>query len=226
MASGFFITGTDTEVGKTFVTALLLRELNRRGQTALGMKPIASGCVQGEAGLTNDDVEVLLAAGHHPVPRRVLNPYAFEPPVSPHIAAANAGTNISFEVLKTAYDELAGQADTVLVEGAGGWLAPISDVVDMADLAAFLDVPVVLVVGMRLGCLNHALLTARAIQASDCRFAGWVANRVTPEMLEFDANLATLERRIGAPLLGVVPYAPTGTLPMLGRANLHPLLAV
>ncbi|WP_137937067.1 dethiobiotin synthase [Chitinivorax sp. B] len=225
MANGFFITGTDTEVGKTFVTALLLRELNRNGRAALGMKPVASGCHIGADGLTNEDVEALLSAGHHQVPHRLLNPYAFEPPISPHIAALRAGVVVSFQELKTAYDTLTEQADTVLVEGAGGWLAPISDVVDMADLAAFLSLPVIMVVGMRLGCLNHAVLTARAIQASGCQLLGWVANRVVPDMLEFDANLVTLERRISAPLLGLVPHAPAGTIPILGRANLEPLLS-
>ncbi|MEW9897244.1 dethiobiotin synthase [Chitinivorax sp. PXF-14] len=223
--SAFFVTGTDTEVGKTFVTSLLLRELNQRGMSALGMKPIASGCYSGPEGLTNEDVEALLAAGHHAVPRALLNPYAFEPPISPHLAATRAGVEIDVERIRLNFGELARQADCVLVEGAGGWHAPISAQADMADLAYALGLPVILVVGMRLGCLNHAILSARAIEASGCSLVGWVANRIAPEMREFEANLATLEARLPAPLLGVVPHAVPGEPPRLLRASLTALLA-
>lgn len=205
--SGYFITGTDTEVGKTVATCALLRALARSGQRVVGMKPVASGCVRNAQGeLDNEDVLAHAAASNVQAARALTNPYAFEPPISPHLAAAEAGVRLDIDLLATRYQALAATADIVLVEGAGGWLAPLDEQHSMADLAGRLGLPVILVVGMRLGCLNHALLTARAIMASGLPLAGWVANCVDPAMRAREANLAYLDSHIPAPRLGVIPY--------------------
>jgi len=206
-ARGFFVTGTDTEVGKTYVSCWLLRQLNAQGVRSLGMKPVAAGGIDTPDGFANEDALALAAAGCGAVPREWLNPYLLRLPVSPHIAAAREQVLIDFNRIAEAYRQLAARADVVLVEGAGGWRAPLSDTLDIADLAQQLQLPVILVVGMRLGCLNHALLTARAIGDSGLPLAGWIANRIDPQMREYDANLQTLRQRIAAPLLAELPYA-------------------
>lgn len=202
----FFVTGTDTGVGKTVVSVLLLRALRAAGCTVLAMKPVAAGCDVTAEGLRNGDVEALRAAASFPVAREAMNPYAFVPPIAPHLAAAQVGTAIDLAVLRQRLAALRQRADVVLVEGAGGWYAPVSDAATMADVAQALALPVVLVVGLRLGCLNHALLSAEAITRSGLPFAGWVGNCIDPEMAMRDENLATLQARLHAPLLGVVPY--------------------
>ncbi|KZE33342.1 dethiobiotin synthase [Crenobacter luteus] len=207
MSQGYFITGTDTEIGKTHSAVKLIELWRRDGRRVAAMKPVASGCeVLPDGRWVNDDVERLVAATGQ-TDRDAMNPYRFLPPVSPHIAAHEAGVKISLELIAEHYQSLAEHADVVLVEGAGGWLAPLSDTLFMADLAARLDLPVILVVGMRLGCINHALLTARAIEASGLTLAGWVANRVVPEQAAYADNLSTLKRHIAAPLLLEIPYA-------------------
>lgn len=212
--SGFFVTGTDTEIGKTFATCTLLRQLGGSGLRVAGMKPVASGCVRNAAGeLDNEDVLAHAAASTVSAPRTLTNPYAFLPPISPHLAAAQAGVNIDLALLRERYQQLAALADIVLVEGAGGWLAPLDEQHSMADLARALELPVILVVGVRLGCLNHALLTVRAIEASGLRLAGWLANCVDPAMRALEDNLAYLDAHIGAPCLGVIPYCPPGQKP-------------
>lgn len=203
---GFFVTGTDTGAGKTVVSVLLLRALRAAGCTALAMKPVAAGCESTAAGLRNEDVEALRAAASFAVAREAMNPYAFVPPISPHLAASQAGVAIDFGVLREKLDALRQQADVVLVEGAGGWYAPVSDSATMADLAQALALPVVLIVGLRLGCLNHALLSAEAIARSSLPYVGWIGNCIDPDMAMREENLATLAARLPVPLLGVVPY--------------------
>ena len=199
----YFITGTDTGVGKTFVTCALLHTLKAQGIAAIGMKPVAAGGDMTPDGLRNDDIEALRDASSVKLVSEDLNCYLFAEPIAPHIAAANEDVDIDLDVIRQRFDQLAELADAVLVEGVGGFIVPLGDGVDTADLAADLDLPVILVVGMRLGCLNHALLTQEAIRARGLTLAGWVANQIDPHMAELDANVDALEERIRAPLLGV-----------------------
>lgn len=202
----WFVTGTDTEVGKTFVTCALLDILRRQGVKAVAMKPVAAGT---DAAGRNDDVELLLAASAFAAPRELVNPYLFAPAIAPHIAAAEAGCAIDIGHIVGAFAALRELADAVLVEGVGGFCVPLGATDDTADLAERLELPVILVVGMRLGCINHALLTVQAIAARRLTLCGWIANRIDSRMPRFDANLAALKERIGAPLLGVVPSGST-----------------
>lgn len=204
--AAFFVTGTDTGAGKTVVSVLLLRALRAAGFRVLAMKPVAAGCEPSPEGLRNEDVEALRAAASFPVERERMNPYAFLPPVSPHLAAARAGTAIDLNLLRERLDSLCSDAQLVLVEGAGGWYAPLSESATMADLARVLELPVLLVVGLRLGCLNHALLSAEAIARGGRALLGWVGNCIDPEMSLREENVRTLAARLPAPLLGVVPY--------------------
>jgi len=202
-----FVTGTDTGIGKTTVACALVRAFNAHGAPALGMKPVASGCRQTPAGLRNDDAERLIAAGPHALSYSDVNPYAFAAPIAPHVAAADAGVDISLATIARAYAQLRAQAGMIIVEGAGGWMAPLSDPLMQRDLVCALDLDVVIVVGLRLGCINHALLTTRAVLADGCRVAGWIANRIDPHMLRAEDSIATLRARIDAPLLGVLAHA-------------------
>ena len=173
------------------------------------MKPIAAGTdAEGE----NDDVEALIAASGFQVLRELINPYLFQPAIAPHIAAAEEGREIDISAIVTAFDTLRGMADAVLVEGVGGFCVPLGPQCDAADLAEALGLPVILIVGMRLGCINHALLTQQAISARGLKLAGWIANRIDPEMSRFEENLAALTERIHAPLLGIVPANSTPEL--------------
>ncbi len=202
----WFITGTDTEVGKTFATCALLHALRHQGIRAIGMKPVAAGTDENGR---NDDVERLIAASGTDLPRELINPYLFHPAIAPHIAAAETGQVIAIEHIVATFEKLRGMADAVLVEGAGGFCVPLGRHEDMADLAQKMGVPVILVVGMRLGCINHALLTCQAITARGLTLAGWIANRIDPAMSRFDENLTALRERIDAPLLGIIPSAST-----------------
>lgn len=205
---GLFIAGTDTGVGKTRVTAALLRAYARLGLRCVGMKPVAAGADYVQGQWVNEDVQQLRAASNVTVPTEWINPYLLREPIAPHIAAQHQGVQVQLPLLHSRYQALAQQADLVLVEGAGGLLVPLSDTHDMADLARTLALPVVLVVGMRLGCLNHALLTQEALRARGLHLAAWVANRIDPDMLAYDDNLATLTQRLAAPLLAELPHAP------------------
>ena len=205
-ARGYFITGTDTGVGKTLVACALLHAFARAGYRALGMKPVASGGVRHAAGLINEDVEQLRAAGNVTAASALINPYCFEPAIAPHIAAAQAGINIELERVVRAYRLLAADADRVVVEGAGGFCVPLNCHETTADLVGLLGLPVVLVVGVRLGCLNHALLTAQDIRARGLQLAGWVANRIDAEMPAAGENVAALAERLAAPLLATLPF--------------------
>ena len=206
-ARGFFVTGTDTGVGKTLVACALLHAFAGRGLRAVGMKPVAAGAEQVAGVWRNDDVEALLAASNVPAPRELVNPYCFEPPIAPHIAAAMDKNPIKIKELRSCYELLSALANIVVVEGAGGFCVPLNDTETSADLARELALPVVLVVGMRLGCLNHALLTAEAIRARGLTLAGWVANHIDAAMPHADANVAALQSRLGAPLLTRIAHA-------------------
>jgi dethiobiotin synthetase len=206
---GYFVTGTDTGIGKTRVSAGLLKALAGTGLKTAGMKPVASGATQTPEGLRNEDALVLMAAASLEKPYTAVNPYCFAPPVAPHLAAREAQVEIGLDPIRAAYSELCLGADAVVVEGVGGWQVPLSGSLELPDLAREFDLPVLLVVGMRLGCLNHALLTARAIRADGLELAGWIANAVDPDFLRPEANLATLAGELRAPLLGQLPYAPT-----------------
>jgi dethiobiotin synthetase len=208
---GWFITGTDTGVGKTRVTAALLAALRARGLDAVGMKPVACGCRATPEGPRSDDAEALQAASRPRPDYADVNPYAFVPAIAPHIAAAAAGVEISLAVVNERRRRLARLAPRLVVEGVGGWLVPLGERLTIADLARDLGLPVVLVVGMRLGCLNHALLTAAEVRAAGLPLAGWVANRIDPEMAAFEDNLAALDARLGAPRLGTLPHAPSAS---------------
>lgn len=206
----YFITGTDTEIGKTFVTCALLHAGRKQGLRVVGMKPVAAGTELTDEGMVNEDVARLQAASGAWAPLALVNPYGLRCPVSPHIAAREEGVEISLEVIGSAYRRLTELADMVLVEGVGGFRVPLGPELDSTELARSLGLPVILVVGMRLGCINHALLTAEAVAARGLSLAGWVANRVDPEMLRFDENLATLTQYLPAPLLGVLPRFASG----------------
>jgi dethiobiotin synthetase len=198
-----FVTGTDTEVGKTLVSTALLHLCRARGLRSVGMKPVAAGC--DEDG-TNSDVTSIIAASDVAVARELVNPYLFRPPIAPHIAATEAGMTIDIEHIAACYQQLCLKAQAVIVEGVGGFLVPLGENVDGGNLATRLNLPVVLVVSMRLGCLNHALLTCEAIAARGLTLAGWVANKPAAEMQRSAENLQALRERIAAPLLGAIPF--------------------
>jgi len=209
VTKGYFVTGTDTGVGKTLIACSLLRAFAARGFKAVGMKPVASGAVPGGNGLVHDDVERLIAAGNVAAPREHVNPYCFTPPIAPHIAAAEAGMKIDLDHIGRCFNALTERADVVIVEGVGGFRVPLGSGADTAQLAARLALPVVLVVGVRLGCLNHALLTAEAIAGRGLMLAGWVANHIDPQMAAADENVRALETLIAAPLLARIAFAAT-----------------
>jgi dethiobiotin synthetase len=204
---GIFVTGTDTGVGKTRVATALLRAFARRGLRAVGMKPVAAGCERIDGALVSEDVVALAAASNVNLPVDLINPYRFQPAIAPHLAAELAGETISLQRIRDAYVALAARADRVVVEGAGGFLVPLNEREDFGDLARLLELPVLLVVGMRLGCLNHALLTAEAVRRRGLQFAGWVANRLDATTPAVEQNVQTLCKRLDAPLLGIVPFA-------------------
>lgn len=206
---GLFITGTDTGVGKTLTACALLRAYATRGLRVVGMKPVAAGAMRMDGILVNDDVEQLIAASNVQAPREWINPYCFEPPIAPHIAAEKEKNTIKIKYLLECFERLQGLADQVVVEGAGGFCVPLNDRETFADLARALALPVVLVVGMRLGCLNHALLTAEAIRARGLMLAGWIANHIDPDMAHADDNVATLQARLAAPLLARIAHFPS-----------------
>lgn len=205
MALDVFVTGTDTGVGKTLIACALLHRLQARGLRALGMKPVAAGVEPTPEGPANPDVVALRRASSWAAPLNQVNPYCFEPPVAPHLAAQEAGVRIEIAPIRKAFDALRASADAIVVEGVGGFLVPLNDREDAADLAVALALPVVLVVGMRLGCLNHALLTQQAVVARSLRLSGWIANSIDPHMARFEQNLQALRERLAAPLLGVIP---------------------
>lgn len=208
MSRGVFVTGTDTGIGKTAASRLLVQGLVGRGESVAVMKPVSSGCERSEQGLRNADALALMSASNVAASYELVNPYAFAPPVSPHLAAADTGIEIRLDRIKTCYDTLAGRAGLVIVEGVGGWQVPLSATTTVADLALALELPVILVVGMRLGCLSHALLTDQAIRSSGARPMGWVANCLEADDFALEGCIETLKTRIGSPLLASIPRIP------------------
>ncbi len=205
MTRGVFVTAIDTGAGKTVVSTGLVEALRSAGKTVAVMKPVASGCERTVHGLRNEDAQRLIRASGMPLPYSRVNPYAFEAPVAPHIAAQLQGVEMEIPVIESAFAQLQKAADTVVVEGVGGWLVPVNATQTMADVAQALDLPVVLVVALRLGCLNHALLTAAAIRRSGLTLCGWVANRLDSDCLQVEANITALSERLEAPLLADLP---------------------
>jgi dethiobiotin synthetase len=223
-ARGIFITGTDTGVGKTVVACALTRGLRSLGLRVAVMKPVAAGSVRTALGLRNADALALAEASNVPSTYEQVNPYCFEPPVSPHIAAKDVGISVDTDIIRRGFVALAQACDWVVVEGAGGWLAPISERQTMADLAWALGIPALMVVGVKLGCLNHAQLTQLAIEARGVSFAGWIANHPQAPMARVEENLTALERLLGEPALAHVAYSPQET-PTLTLADAAARLA-
>lgn len=203
----YFVIGTDTDVGKTYIASQIVTHFVDQGIDTIGMKPVASGCELDATGaLVNEDVRSLCEASNVKADLRLINPYRFEPAIAPHLAAAQAGVTLDTMVIKQAYEQLATTAEVVIVEGAGGLIVPLDQTQTLADLAVSLNLPIILVVGIRLGCINHALLTVEAIKARGLTLAGWVANQIEPAMAEFDDNIRTLQSHIEAPLLTTVAW--------------------
>lgn len=199
----YFVTGTDTGVGKTLVSCALLHAFAAQGKRVVGFKPVAAGCDEDDH---NEDAIQLRDASTVRASYGQINPYCFPHPIAPHLSARHAGSRIDFSRIFASYDELAGQSDVVIVEGVGGFCVPLNEKQDSVDLTKQLDIPVILVVGMRLGCLNHALLTLRAIADAQIECAGWVANVLDADMPALQENIDALRERIQAPLLGVIPF--------------------
>lgn len=199
-----FVTGTDTEVGKTLISVGLIELFKQQGLSVAGMKPIASGCDKTPEGLRNEDALALQQHANVELDYDLINPYAFEPAIAPHIAAQQTATEINIKLMKSNYERIKSQTDVVVVEGAGGWLVPLNGKQTLADLAVELKLPVILVVGIRLGCINHALLSAANIQQSGLPLLGWVANDLESSA-QADEMVETLKQHINAPCLGVVP---------------------
>lgn len=206
MSMALFVAGTDTGIGKTHAACTLLHALRAKGWRACGMKPVASGCTETPEGLRNDDALALLAAGSAPLPYARVNPVALRRPLSPHLAAAHEGVAIALPPLRIAFDALCTGHDAVVVEGVGGWRVPLAPGLFASDIPKQWGLPVILVVGLRLGCLSHSLLSAEAILADGCRLAGWIANRVDPAMEAVEENLVTLRELLPTPCLGVLPH--------------------
>lgn len=201
-----FVTGTDTEVGKTLISCALLHALVQRGWLSIGMKPVAAGTRLVDGIAVNEDAELLAAAGNLALPRSLTTPFLLQEPAAPHVAASLEGIAIDRAHILTCFHELIGLSEALVVEGVGGFIVPLGEGFNTADLAAQMALPVILVVGVRLGCLNHALLSAEAICSRGLTLAGWVANLIEPEMPHAAANIASLQKALPAPLLGVVPY--------------------
>jgi dethiobiotin synthetase len=210
MPAGLFITGTDTGVGKTVVARLIVRSLVASGVRVAVMKPVAAGSFMTPDGLRNEDALGLIADSNVDLPYATVNPYCLAAPVSPHLAARDTGVSIELARIREHYATLRAAADCVIVEGAGGWLVPLNDSEFIADLAAALALPVLLVVGLRLGCLNHTLLTVAAIRQRRALLAGWIANQIDPGFARMPENLATLERHIGMAPIATLGHDPNG----------------
>ena len=204
MERGYFITGTDTDVGKTWATIALMRYFKQQGKTVVGMKPVAAGCTFQDGRLKNADALLIQENASVKLDYDLINPYAYALPVSPHIAGIDNPVNLA--VIAERFNTLKTQAEIVVVEGAGGWYAPLNNTEDISDLAKTLALPVILVVAIRLGCINHAKLTYQTIQHSGLPCAGWIAVCLDPDLLYLDENIQTIKSALTAPLLGVLPY--------------------
>ena len=224
MSSAWFVTGTDTGIGKSVASATLLHALRARGRRAVGMKPLASGCESTPEGWRNEDALALQAASNPRPAYNDVNPFALPNPLAPELAAADAGIRVTLAPIVSAFRRLSAQADSVVVEGVGGWAAPLSADLDQADLVRALDLPVVLVVGLRLGCINHARLTARAIENDGLRLAGWIANDIDPAMARSDENFELLKQRLPVACWGRLPFREKPDPAQLASLLLAPLL--
>ena len=225
MIDAFFIAGTDTDVGKTVASKAILQALAAKGLNTIGYKPVAAGSEKTEQGWRNSDALHLQKAATLEVAYDDINPYALELPTSPHIAAKHEDVEIKYDVLSEKLVQHKAQADVVLVEGAGGWRVPVSDTDNLSTWVKQEQLPVVLVVGIKLGCLSHAFLTAEAIRADGLNLVGWVANRVNPGTEHYADIIEMLESRLGAPKLGEIPYVPSAKRKELGKyINIDPLL--
>jgi len=212
ISRGVFVTGTDTGIGKTTVSCALLQALRTRGLRAVGMKPVASGCERTSAGWRNDDALRLLAASDPQPDYALVNRYALPDPTAPELAARDVGIAVELEPLRVAFDALAAASDAVVVEGVGGWAAPLSASLDQAELARVFGIPVILVVGLRLGCINHARLSASAIRADGLHLLGWIGNAIDAEFHRCEETIAILDRVIAPPRLGVLRHDTDATL--------------
>ena len=224
MSRGWFVTGTDTGIGKSLASATLLHALRMRGLRAVGMKPLASGCESTPQGWRNEDALALQAASDPRPAYEDVNPFALPNPLAPELAAADAGIRVTLAPILSAFQRLSSQADAVVVEGVGGWAAPLAAELDQADLARALDLPVVLVVGLRLGCINHARLTAHAIEQDGLRLAGWIANDIDPSMARADDNFELLKQRLPVACWGRLPFRQKPDPEQLASLLLAPLL--
>jgi len=213
MSRGVFVTGTDTDCGKTFVGVRLVEQLRARGRRVGVCKPVAAGATWCDGELRNDDALALIAASGLDLGYREVNPYCFEPAIAPHLAAAEVGAEIDLKVIQHACEGLAARCDFLVVEGAGGWRVPLGPRLDMQGLALALRLPVLLVVGLRLGCLNHALLSVQAIEASGAPLIGWIGSQVDPAMRRMKDNIDALREGLATPCLGVFPH-PLSTEPL------------
>jgi len=203
---GVFVTGTDTGCGKTWLSVELIRQLRGQGLRVAGFKPVAAGAALRDGNLVNDDALALAEAGGLDIPYATINPYCFAPPIAPHLAAAEVRVRVGIGPIRVAFKELVGCSDFVVVEGAGGWRVPLGPGLDMQLLALELGLPVLLVVGLRLGCINHALLSEQAILTSGARLLGWVGAQVDPGMASLNENIATLGSALSRPCLGILPH--------------------
>jgi len=202
----FYVTGTDTGVGKTEISLAIIRALQERDLKTNAMKPVAAGCIPSEDRLLNDDATRLQLQSSSEYDYSLLNPYAFEPPIAPHIAAAEQGVDIDLGVIETAFKEIKSFSDAVIVEGIGGWCVPVNRYQTTIDMVRLLSIPVIMVVGLRLGCLNHALLTWQSIKASHIKCVAWVANTLDPEQTRLQANYRALTELLPVPCMGIVPH--------------------
>jgi dethiobiotin synthetase len=221
MERGYFITGTDTNVGKTWATLALMRYFQSQGKSVIGLKPVASGCTVQDGILVNEDALLLQKNASVRLDYHTINPYAYEPPVSPHIASKD--NRVELDVIVDGFDAIKEQAQIVLVEGAGGWYSPLNAKQDNSDLALALNLPVLLVVAIKLGCINHATLTYQAILNSGAHCAGWIAVCVNSSELCIDENIETLKKRLDSPLLGVLPYMANPNFDVLSRSYSSPV---
>ena len=219
-----YVTGTDTGIGKTLASCALLHALRGHGLRVAGMKPVASGCERTDGEWKNADALALQAAGESGIAYADINPFALEHPLAPELAARDAGVEVALPAILAAHARLAEHADALVIEGVGGWAAPLSASLMQADLVRTLRVPVLLVVGLRLGCLNHALLSARSIAADGAHLAGWVASHVAPAMERVDDNIAMLRERLPAPCWGVLPHVPDADPARLAERLRIPML--
>lgn len=216
MEQGFFITGTDTNVGKTWTTAALMRYFQNQGKSVIGLKPVASGCTVQNGMLTNDDALLLQKQATVSLDYHAINAFAYEQPISPHLAGKNKPANI--DVIVDGFHALQNQAQVILVEGAGGWYSPLNDTQDNCDLAGALGLPVIIVVAIRLGCINHAKLTYQAVARSGVNCAGWIAACLNPNELSIEENIDTLKKQLKIPLLAVLPYTETPNFEVLASS--------